>query len=193
MPIGVYKRTEAHKKAMSESHKGKTTHMLGKHHTEETKNKIRMKLWKLKEKECPICNVTFHPKDSLDKFCSNKCFYIRLKDRKGDKNPAFRNGLRKDGKTTITKEHAKACKQYKKVFIEKNDYVFCEVCRVNSAMRFEVHHIYYASRFPRHKNLHDTRNLILLCIGCHNKFHAGKYKAEFDAIEEERGLKQLFS
>ena len=77
----------------------------------------------------------------------------------------------------------------------KHDYPFCENCGVNQngTMKFETHHIYFASRCPRHKELHNPKNLILLCIGCHNDFHASKRKEDFKRIEKKRSLKKLFN
>ena len=42
MPIGIYKRTEKIKKALSESHKGLTGWWRGKHQSEEGKRKMEM-------------------------------------------------------------------------------------------------------------------------------------------------------
>ena len=117
--------------------------------------------------------------------------------RKGKGNPAYRNGTRINGKSNITHEHLKACKDYRREFLKKNDYIFCEVCGANSnaTLKHEVHHIYFASRFPRHKELHNPKNLVMVCIECHNKFHAGNnlYKKEFEKLEKERDLKKLFN
>ena len=91
--------------------------------------------------------------------------------------------------------HNNATRKYKEHFIMNNDYVYCEQCGVNEngTMGFSVHHIYFASRVPRHKELHNFRNLIYVCMECHIKFHAGDtYKKEFEQLERERGLKELF-
>lgn len=75
--------------------------------------------------------------------------------------------------------------------MDTHGYAFCEVCG-RSDRPTSVHHIYYASKFPKHKNLHNFRNLILVCIPCHKAFHSGEYKIQFTRLEEERGLKELF-
>jgi predicted HNH restriction endonuclease len=135
---------------------------------------------------------------SVAKFCrNNKCQHeYYSKNRTGKKNPAYRNGLSMKDKhaKTYGGNHYRACSNYRKVFLEKNQYLFCEVCKVNQngAKRFEVHHIYYASRYPKHKELHNHKNLIMLCISCHNNFHSGVYKDKFKELEKERGLKKLF-
>lgn len=133
-------------------------------------------------------------------FCgggSGTCYREWLsKSRKGTKNPAYRNGMRSNGKRSYNSKHLRACAKYKKEFLSKNDYLFCEVCGVNEngTPRFETHHIYFASLYPKHKELHNHKNLILLCIGCHNKFHSAdkEYKKKFIQLEKTRGLKKLF-
>lgn len=131
-------------------------------------------------------------------YCNGKygeCFRkFMSKSRKGKKNPAYRNGFAIAGKRTYTGIHLRACAKYRKAFLEKHSYIFCEVCRVNvnGTLKFEVHHIYFASLHPKHKELHNPRNLIMVCIECHNKFHSSKYKKEFESLEKSRGLKELF-
>ena len=98
-------------------------------------------------------------------------------------------------KNGTANKHLNECKRYRKEFLEKYDYAFCEVCKVNrqGTPRFEVHHIYFASRFPKHKNLHDNKNMIHICIKCHRKFHNGnEFNNIFLKLEKERGLKELF-
>lgn len=132
-------------------------------------------------------------------FCEGKygqCYKDFLsKNRKGKNNPAYRNGFAIMGSRKYTGLHLRACAKYRRAFLEKHDFLFCEICNVNSngTPKFEVHHIYYASLWPKHKYLHDFRNLILVCIGCHNKFHSSVYKEEFALLEKERGLKELFN
>jgi len=132
-------------------------------------------------------------------FCGGKageCYKKFLSEsRKGKKNPAYRNGFAISGSRKYTGIHLRACSKYRKAFLEKHGYLFCESCNINSngTPKFEVHHIYYASLYPKHKELHNTKNLILLCLQCHNDFHSSKRKEEFLQIEEARGLKELFT
>jgi|TARA_Y100000310_G_scaffold125845_1_gene124587 predicted HNH restriction endonuclease len=90
-------------------------------------------------------------------------------------------------------KHASACTKYKKDFIKKHEYLFCEFCTVNAngTPRFETHHIVYASEAPNHENLHHKRNLILLCCRCHKYFHASKKNR--DTLVKERKLEELFN
>lgn len=127
--------------------------------------------------------------------CAECRFKKSSRERTGRNNPAYRNGLAVTGSRTYTGKHLRACAKYRKHFKERNEYLFCEVCGVNEngAKKFEVHHIYFASLYPKHEHLHDFRNLILLCIRCHNDFHAGdKNKEKFEKLEKERKLKELF-
>lgn len=151
--------------------------------------------------KCRFCGeVVVSTKYCPTHFCggkTGKCYKSWLsKSRKGKKNPAYRNGFAIEGKRTYTGIHLRACSKYRKNFLEKNNYLFCEVCGINAmgTPKFEVHHIYYASLYPKHENLHDFRNLILVCIQCHNNFHSGKMRSEiFLNLEKERGLKELFA
>jgi len=135
----------------------------------------------------------------IRKFCEGKageCYRSFLSEtRKGKDNPAYKSGFRSSGKRGYAGKHTRACAKYRKHFLEKNEYLFCEVCGVNEngTPRFETHHIYFASLYPKHEELHNFKNLIMVCIACHNKFHGGnQYRDEFLQIEKERGLKELF-
>lgn len=168
---------------------------------EKAKNKKgRQKQFKnyAKDRICKICGVTFKSLNP-SKLCSYECQGKQMKTaRIGKKNPAYRNGYYtnkkiKAGKST-TKKHTNACARYRRNFLKNNDYAFCEICKVNSngTPRFEVHHIYFASKYPKHPELHNFKNLIHICIQCHNDLHSSKIKDIFNKIEEDRGLIELF-
>ena len=112
--------------------------------------------------------------------------------RRYEKNFTYRNGLCMRGEYTVA--HLGACAKYRRAFLKKNKYIYCERCEVNQnskkALRFEVHHIIFASERPKHKNLHNPKNLILLCIGCHNELH--KHKFLRNDLVVKRGLVELF-
>lgn len=133
------------------------------------------------------------------RFCRAACMYeFQKKARLGKSNPNFRGGIWAKGGlyahgTKTAGIHLRACSKYKKRFIEKHGYAFCEICRKSNAYRYATHHIYYASRFPKHPNLHNDRNLILLCEECHRRIHASELREVFERLEKERGLKELFS
>lgn len=158
----------------------------------------------VKQKKCRQCKKDFLGANYHAVFCSDECYRTNMSEkRKGKNNPAYRNGTYsfagKDKNRMLRSQamskHNAACIKYRKSFVEKHGYPFCEVCNVNQngTPKFEVHHIYFASHYPKHKELHNPQNLIHICIACHNKFHAGKvYEFEFRRIEKERGLKKLF-
>lgn len=157
---------------------------------------------KRKQVACRNCNKVFEERPALTtrRFCSGTCFYQHAKkSRTGKGNPNFRGGIwaRKTGLfrhgSKTAGKHLRACSKYKKKFIERNGYACCEVCRTSGAYRYSTHHLYYASRFPKHPNLHDDRNLILLCEECHRRFHASEMMDHLERLEKERGLKELFA
>lgn len=133
-------------------------------------------------------------------FCDGKggeCYRQFLSENRKEKNnPGYKNGLRVSGKKSIyTSKHLRACSAYKKKYLESHDFLQCEVCGVNQngTQKFETHHIYFASLWPKHEELHNFKNLILVCIKCHNEFHSGEMRSQiFLKLERQRGLKRLF-
>lgn len=94
----------------------------------------------------------------------------------------------------------RAKKRYILWFVNEHDYIFClnEDCDNPNEQPHSVHHIYSRGRYPKHKELHNPLNLIMLCRKCHDKFHHGN-KEESDEAKrltkkwaKERGLKKLF-
>lgn len=156
----------------------------------------------LKMYTCKNCNKLFKADVSFQHvFCSYDCRnknYSEKRIKKG--NPNYKGGIysKIDGShkkgSKLQGKHLRACAKYKKEFVKKHGYQFCEVCKVNNngTQKFEVHHIYYASRYPKHDQLHNFKNLIHICHECHKKFHSGEYKEKFIVLEKERGLKKLF-
>ncbi len=164
-------------------------------HKEKIREKIRNKLVG-KDRTCVQCKTNYKTYEKTQMFCSKECsniFVVKNKLKKGAKCSSWKGGLYlgKNKKIYRSYEHDKACHNYRVQFLKKNDYIFCELCGTSSALRFEAHHIVYASEKPKHKELHNPQNLILLCIKCHNKLHAKKHLR--NDLYEERKLKQLFS
>jgi hypothetical protein len=92
-----------------------------------------------------------------------------------------------------TRAHNKACKDYRLWFLDKNGYEFCENCRRSNRYPYSPHHIYRASKWSWHKEFHNRKNMMLLCHKCHDKFDNGnEMTAEFQQLEQERGLYKLF-
>lgn len=165
-----------------------------------TKKTAEKRKHDLKEKTCKECGAKFMGNAwYITRYCSTKCQWENhSKSRKKSNNPNYKGGqylntIRNSRQSSI---HLAACSKYRKAFLKKHGRLFCEVCSVNTngTMAFQVHHIYSASKMPRHKNLHDFRNLIMVCLECHHKFHAGKtYQDKFKVLEKDRGLVELFS
>jgi len=141
---------------------------------------------------CVECSLEFKSHIKR-KFCSRKCQSVNWKrngTRKGKNNPDYKNGLRTN-KKKYPNEHLNACRKYRKVFLEKNDYIYCEECGISNSIRYETHHIVFASEAPKHKELHNPKNLTMVCIKCHNKFHAKK--SNRNELVTRRGLEKLFN
>lgn len=74
---------------------------------------------------------------------------------------------------------------------QMNDYgfLFCQYCKRADKTLSPPHHIIFKSERPKHPELHNIRNLILLCYECHDKFH-GKIKG-FTKHEMRRKLIEI--
>jgi hypothetical protein len=143
---------------------------------------------------CKQCGEEFiHSIFLTRKFCSNKCQGLYMKkSRLGEDNPAYRNGMYSRNKRGPRHEpfpYRKWKKRYKEEILARHDCIRCEKCYA-SGQRLEFHHIVYRSEAPRHKNLHDPRNNILLCVTCHNWFH--NKKSHRDPYIIQRKMWELF-
>jgi hypothetical protein len=181
---------------------------LAKYCTRKCKDKVSQELRskKPKTKTCSHCNSQFTPYTSLDKFCSANCRVENQKSKRsrrwnpeatakriGESNPAYRNGMyaRETTKTADgNRLFLRNRNELKQDMIDKNGYLFCEHCKTTNTYQFETHHIIYRSEKPNHKHLHDKRNLILLCIQCHNDYHKSKLMREH--LIKDRNLIDLF-
>ncbi len=74
--------------------------------------------------------------------------------------------------------------------IDIQGYNFCQNCYTSKSFMFSVHHIIFRSEVPNHKELHNKKNLIILCQKCHDSFHENKESR--GSLVEKRGLKSLF-
>jgi hypothetical protein len=170
------------------------------------KAEIKKRCKKPKFKNCQLCGKQFEPYNSLDKYCSSECRIGNLKAKRsynytpekcakilGDKNPAYRNGMYVRSAKRQYKGNSKFIKtsrEMKSAMKEHYGYLFCEHCNTSTSPRWETHHIIYRSEKPRHPNLHDKDNLIIVCIMCHNDFH--KHKGMRDNLVKSRGLDKIF-
>jgi hypothetical protein len=161
----------------------------------------------LKNKLCVVCGGVFRPYNSLQKFCSYNCqvrhkkskrqgnrVYSQeaLKNISGNKNPAYRNGSRVGGKDNRSRERQfkKNAKAIKDRMINDVGHLYCECCKTTTSLRFEAHHIIYRSEKPNHPLLHHKKNILILCIKCHNDWH--KSKGLRNSIVEQRKLHEYF-
>lgn len=161
---------------------------------------------KPKIKICKHCLSEFKPYTSLDKFCSANCRIGNIKSKrnrnwgegkaekiKGMGNPAYRNGyysISKRRSWAGEREYLKTRDLIRDKMISEYGYLFCEHCKTNNSFQWEMHHIVFRSEKPNHKNLHNERNLINLCMGCHNKFHSKK-SMRSDLVKK-RNLVEIF-
>lgn len=159
-------------------------------------------------KKCSVCSKPYRPYTTLSKYCSADCRVENMKlkrpqnlrwkpeqveKRKGKGNPAYKHGLRVTGKVTDEigqKAYMKVRDKIKADMLEEHGYMFCERCKINQSYQWEMHHIVYRSEAPQHEHLHNPRNLINLCVKCHNHYH--KNKSNRNDLVEERNLQELF-
>ena len=106
----------------------------------------------------------------------------------------------KKKKRNKSAEHKKACEKYRQEFVKQNGFPFCENCgKSRTEIGWSVHHIMSAGQYPGYKELHNDRNMILLCNTCHDGFHykiasrIDEFKAAKERLVKERGLLELFS
>jgi hypothetical protein len=168
----------------------------------ETKNRTNKPLLK----KCQCCDIEFKPYTSLDKFCSANCRIENMKSKRtrrwnkestekriGKNNPAFKSGIysRSNSRTDEgQKQYLRNRNELRAEMLLKHGYLFCEKCGTNETYQWEMHHVIYRSEKPLHKYLHDKRNLINLCMKCHNWFH--KNKSNRNYLVESRKLYELF-
>ena len=162
-------------------------------------NKLRKKSRKV-EKKCKVCGKTFFATyNNFRKTCSYKCMASIARKSAEKAREVKRKDVRlwknyKNGRQRERGLHSRRCYDYRKRLEKKHGYLFCEICKtnINGTPRFETHHIVYASEAPKHKYLHDDRNLIVLCTSCHHKFHGNKREIR-KKIVIERDLEKLFN
>lgn len=79
---------------------------------------------------------------------------------------------------------------------ENNDegyFNYCEICKKNknSVLRLDEHHIVYKSEKPKHHEMENKRNKLILCDKCHTNLHdCPKYYRNVWIVE--RNLTELF-
>jgi arginine/lysine/ornithine decarboxylase len=146
---------------------------------------------------CIECWNEFNSTKKIAKFCSKKCEAKANKIiRLWKNNPWYRNWeYIKENIWSSKINHKqrlfmKQCKILDEQIINDIWYIYCQSCWVSVSAKFEHHHIVYRSEKPRHKYLHDLRNIILCCMECHNNFHKSKWNR--NELVKERKLHELF-
>lgn len=151
--------------------------------------------------KCSVCEKEYDSVNKKQKFCSRSCFAIDMKEsRKWESNPAYRNWMYSysdwDRKTKVNtvqrkdKEFIKTSKELRQNQIDNVWYNYCMKCNRSDMWILHSHHIVYRSEAPKHANLHNKRNLILVCNQCHNNYHSNKESRTQLVIE--RKLRELF-
>ena len=74
--------------------------------------------------------------------------------------------------------------------IDEYGYIFCQNCGTSNAFKFECHHIIFRSEKPNHPEMHNKKNLLIVCRKCHGSFH--RTKSIRDKYVKERKLDKLF-
>lgn len=137
-------------------------------------------------KTCSECKAKFFKgKISWNaKVCGRECYAKRRARLYGGKNhPRHAHGER-------VHQGQRETVQYRNEVVALNGYELCEECGRSNAAPYQVHHIVYRSEAPRHPNLHNARNLILICAACHGFFH--RNKANREGLVKKRRLYELF-
>lgn len=137
----------------------------------------------VKPKYCKVCKTEFRQYKSTDKYCSFAC---QSKDAKPKKltSQAIKT---KDGMTLFLRNKT----ALKLEQIAKKGHNYCEVCDEKNPFFLDAHHIVFRSERPKHTNLNDKVNILLVCRDCHNQFHDVKEKRNY--LLKERNLKTIFN
>jgi hypothetical protein len=137
----------------------------------------------VKPKFCKVCHTEFRQYKSTDKYCSFAC---QSKDAKPKKQTLQALKTIDAMKMFLRNKHALKLEQ-----IEKKGHNYCEVCNEKNPFFLDAHHIVFRSERPKHPNLNDQVNILLVCRDCHNQFHEIKEKRNY--LLEERNLKSIFN
>jgi len=158
-----------------------------------------------KEKTCQdeYCENMFFQYKSTDKYCSYSC---QAKHTKPLKRTELKRTPLKLSQKSIDKMKAKAklpkkknefqlefekqVEKIKEAIIKHRGELACDKCGTNSSIQFSTHHIIFRSERPKHQELNNLRNLIHLCLNCHESFHKNKKSRNY--LVKSRELTDLF-
>jgi len=92
-------------------------------------------------------------------------------------------------KRTADKIYAKNRNELLEAQFDDVGYNFCEYCE-RSKRDLQTHHIIFRSEKGQHSEIHNKKNLLIVCSECHNFLHDNKQN-RLELIGK-RGLKELF-
>jgi hypothetical protein len=185
MPVGIYIRTEEHRKNISKSLIGKNTWSKGKHLSEKTKGKISKSMIGKK--------VSKETRKKLSKYLTGKISPIKgkhpwsLKSRlnfsrlmKGKNAPNWKGGIKPINKRIRASIEFRLWRES----VYARDGWICQGCLVRGG-KLHPHHIQNFAEWPELRFAID--NGITLCEKCHIKFHK-KYGWKKNNKEQIRSM-----
>ena len=141
--------------------KGKNNSFYGKHHTEETKQKIRNNL-NVSGKNNPFYGKS-HTKESK-KLMSETHKGVKMPSISGDKHPHWNPDLTEEDRNN--KRKYPEYYEWVKLIFERDNYV-CQIC--NKGGTLNAHHLEGYNNNPELRV--ELTNGITLCEECHKDFH----------------------
>ncbi len=76
-------------------------------------------------------------------------------------------------------QYKKNRKQVIDEMLDEHGHLFCRRCDTIQSFKFHCHHIIFRSEAQYHPELHNKKNLLIVCDTCHiEKFHNGTTKHE---------------
>lgn len=144
-----------------------------------------------KIKKCKWCGNEYLQRDGFMQYCDYTCKWKHTEIK-----PSKINALEVK-KKIITKvarvedpELQRSRELITKAHLQKKWFITCGLCYC-SGLQHHLHHIIYRSEAPKHKNLHNPKNLVYLCSHCHQEIHS--YKKDYRAFRiVQRKLRELF-
>ena len=135
------------------SKKGRLNNMFGKHHTQETKDKMSFN--KAGEKQyCIKCGKLKKRRDY------KLCFQCYISNLFGKNNPNWKGGIQSKLRPRLTKKY----KQWRKSVFKRDNYT-CQLCGQKGG-KLEVHHIKSWIKYSKLRYI--ILNGLTLCYKCHH-------------------------
>lgn len=138
-------------------------------------------------KNCKVCSKEYVCSNSLQTTCCFVCWKILSMKKKGKTDsPKYKQYMarRPKGKKDV-KPFAYISKEFRAEYVEKHGSLFCEVCGIKNAHKYDVHHVVFRSQLRGHPDMHNYRNLMLLCSECHRKVHRDR-KLRLELVQRRK-------